>query len=203
MAFTHRYMVYATNRIMKNKGFTLMELMVVVAITTVISTTLLANYGSFGDKVTLNNLTYDLALTVREAQVYGLSGKFQEQDNFSNVPVILYFNRGGTPLFYMFADANNNWVQDSGENISDYNLGQGYQIIDIWANSDTIKGGINKLAVRFKRPEPDAEIKDFTTNPAGIDYSDVRIIVRSPRGEELSVFVESAGQISVQKITTP
>ncbi len=188
---------------MKNKGFTLIELMVVVGIVTVISAMLLANYGSFGDKVTLQNLTYDLALTVREAQVYGLSGKFQERDNFGSVPVILYFNKGGTPLFYMFADSNNNWVQDTGENISEYNLGQGYQITDIWAEGDTIKNGINKLALRFKRPEPDAQIKDFTTNSSGTDYTDARIIIKSPRGEELSVFVESAGQISVQRVTTP
>lgn len=188
---------------MKNRGFTLIELLVVIGIVTVITGVVLANYGEFGSRILLRNLTYDLALTIREAQVFGISGRFQEGDAFAgSTPIIIYFDR--TPsieyLFYMFKDKNGNLEQDIGEFIAGYNLGQGFIIFDIEANNGAITG-IVRLAIRFQRPEPDADIFGSTSGSGPlILYENVRIVIQSPSGEKLSVFIESAGQISVQRV---
>jgi prepilin-type N-terminal cleavage/methylation domain-containing protein len=52
---------------LKNKGFTLVELMVTVGIFTIISGLLLARYSNFNQGIILTNLAYDIALTIRSA----------------------------------------------------------------------------------------------------------------------------------------
>ncbi len=206
MASSYRLMVFSNNRIInqcKNRGFTMIELIVVIGILVVITGIILANYGRFGSAMLLRNLTYDLALTVREAQVYSISGKFQDVDVFAKVPIIVYFDLTGgySHPFYMFRDVGLDWQQTNlaTENINNYNLGHGFKIVSIEANGGTVTG-ITKLAIAFQRPEPDADIRDGITSA---QYSDARIIVQSPEGKKLSVFIEGAGQISVQRVTTP
>ena len=57
----------------RRRGFTLIELLVVVAIIVVITGLILANSNKFGGQTMLQNLSYDIALSLREAQVYGIS----------------------------------------------------------------------------------------------------------------------------------
>lgn len=57
------------------KGFTLIELLVVLAIISIMSAIVLFNYRSFGDRVMVSNLAYDIAQSIREMQNYGLSAK--------------------------------------------------------------------------------------------------------------------------------
>ncbi len=64
------------------RGFSLIELIVVTGIFTVITAVVLANNAQFNNSVLLGNAAYDIALSVRQAQVYGLStqaysGEFQ------------------------------------------------------------------------------------------------------------------------------
>lgn len=58
-----------------NAGFTLIELLVVVAIISILSALVLYNYRTFGDKVLISNLAYDIGISVREAQNYGLAAR--------------------------------------------------------------------------------------------------------------------------------
>ncbi len=62
----------------KNKAFTLLEMMIVVAIFAVLSALLIFNYSSFKSSISLNNLSDDIALTIRKAQVYAISVKSAE-----------------------------------------------------------------------------------------------------------------------------
>src|SRR3989344_6228445 len=54
-------------------GFTLIELLVVTAIIVIVTSLVLINNNRFGGTVLLQNLAYDMAPSVREAQVYGIS----------------------------------------------------------------------------------------------------------------------------------
>jgi len=60
---------------LKDAGFTLVELLVSVAIFAVMTALLVAKYGNFNQSVLLTDLAYDVALTIRTAQTYGLSVK--------------------------------------------------------------------------------------------------------------------------------
>jgi prepilin-type N-terminal cleavage/methylation domain-containing protein len=65
-AFAKRY--GATQR-----GFTLIEMLVVIAIVAVVASTLLFNYSTFSTDVSVRNLAEDMALSVRKAQSYATS----------------------------------------------------------------------------------------------------------------------------------
>ena len=56
-------------------GYTIIELLVVFAIISVIMLITLFQYSTFSSSTLLTNLTYEVALSIRQAQVYGLSVK--------------------------------------------------------------------------------------------------------------------------------
>ena len=182
-------------------GFTLIELIVVVGILVVISSIILANYSKFGGQILLRNLAYDVALSIREAQVYGISARsFLGAQFASGHGVYFSFNEGNN-VFFLYTDVDNNafFTSAATEWVETYSLGRGYTIDRMCV----LVGGVEdcsvvELDMLFKRPEPDAIIRaSFGSSFA--PYSRARIVLTSPREYKLSVLVESTGQISVQR----
>ena len=58
-----------------NSGFTLIELVVVMGIMGVMSSIILYNYAGFKSTASLDNLSQDIALSVREAQISAMGVK--------------------------------------------------------------------------------------------------------------------------------
>ena len=58
-----------------SKGFTLIELMVVISIFLVISTIVIFNYQGFSSSASLQNLTDDIALSIRKAQSFAIGSR--------------------------------------------------------------------------------------------------------------------------------
>lgn len=56
-----------------NSGFTLVELLVTIVIFVVITGVVLLNSNRFDSSVLLNNFAYDVALTIKQAQSYGVN----------------------------------------------------------------------------------------------------------------------------------
>lgn len=115
------------------RGMTFVELVVVLGIFGAIASTVLFNYRDFSDNVSLQNLAQDIALQVKRAQTYALSGKVptlntENNFNLTNLPAdwtpsygiafdyqnhptsfILYFNKDGDPKdFYDFQTGSYN-----------------------------------------------------------------------------------------------
>ncbi|HEC94181.1 MAG TPA: prepilin-type N-terminal cleavage/methylation domain-containing protein [Candidatus Kaiserbacteria bacterium] len=65
----------AHTSITSSKGFTLVEMLIVIAIIGVVTAVVVTGQHSFERSVILTNTTYDIALSIREAQAYGFSGK--------------------------------------------------------------------------------------------------------------------------------
>ena len=61
------------NKQNKQNGFTLVELLVTVGIFAVISGITLANYPKFNTQTALTGLAQQIAISIREAQVYGVA----------------------------------------------------------------------------------------------------------------------------------
>jgi prepilin-type N-terminal cleavage/methylation domain-containing protein len=70
--FWKKVKMYARNN---NRGFTLIEMLVSIAIFIIVTAVVLAGYRKFGQNVLTTNLAYEIALSIREAQVYGMSVK--------------------------------------------------------------------------------------------------------------------------------
>lgn len=90
----------------KEKGFTLIEMLVVVAIVAVIMTITVFNYQNANHKSILKNVAYDIALSIREIQSVGLGAKkytTSEGANSFNTTFGVQFN-SGEEKYMLFAD---------------------------------------------------------------------------------------------------
>ena len=193
-----------------SSGFTLIELLVVTGIIVVVSTVVLADNNRFGGRVQLENLAYDIALSIRQAQVYGISVERFRTGTFSSGYGI-HFDLANPNTYGLFADAiTQNGLYDCPspgtddcELVQTTNITAGYQIQDLCVTS-SVGGetcGIPSIDIVFERPEPDAWIGSSGVScilDAGACAEGARVQIVSPRGDTMNVAVEANGQISVR-----
>jgi len=197
------------NRAAKN-GFTLIELMVSLAIFAFMTAFLLAKYGTFNQSTLVTNLAYDAALTIRSAQSYGLnvlgtvsnSSTCTGQTGYSAgnpcfyYPYGVYFALSTPNQFILFADIDGTGKYDSGtsgELISTYNMNHGYTIKSICAGTLTSCTPLSSsLNITFKRPNPDAII--IGDGGSAVSYAKITFVANNTTS---SVVVQSTGEISV------
>jgi len=185
------------------RGFSLIELLVSVGILAFISSVILANHSRFNSQLLLGNLAYDVALSVRQAQVFGLSVREFKSSTTFDTGYGVHITSSDPNTYIIFADTNKNGVYDSGsDGIADtFSVRRGFAISDICATLTGVSeicnstGGVDSIDIVFLRPEPDANIYINGTNATR--YSQGRIEVSSPSGTTRSVDVESTGQISI------
>ena len=204
----------------KKRGFTIVELMVVVTIMVIMTTVVLFNYNKFNESMLLSNFAYDMSLTIRQAQTYGVAvleapsatGSTLNHSNFTYpygvhlepTPVnsfILFVDNPTNPAYkgmYVSADA-------AFERLQSYKFQRGIKIKDICVNdlSGTTQCGLTGLDITFLRPDPDARIIatggtascTSLSNPCGSAS-----IVLSTAGGDITknITISRTGQISVQ-----
>ena len=170
-----------------NAGFTLVEMLVVMTIMLLITGALLLRQSRFDSSTILRSLAYGVALSVRQAQVYGTSvvgtsttqvacgNGFYGNGNCYAPGYGLYFSAANPTSYILFADLDNNGQYSSNEQVKTYTFSKGYSLSDICAVESTTGytdcwiGGTTaglltsaaSLTVVFKRPNPDA---CFATN---------------------------------------
>src|ERR1035437_3827885 len=101
-------------------GFTLVELMVTVGIFLFMTALVVAKYGSFNDGTLLTSMSYDVALSLRSAQSYGLNVQSYNSSNQFNYPYGIHFSSaaGSNNQMILFVDSGTtNNVYDSGDGI--------------------------------------------------------------------------------------
>lgn len=204
---------------MKNKGFTIIELIVSVTIFAFMTAFLMAKYGTFNQSILLTNLAYDVALTLRNAQSYGLNVKsrptggiaYTEGTTYDELKVGYQYGYGvyfeadangssaASKRMIFFADTTPNQKYDTGEEIATYVLRNGSFVADICARNnenqpecapEIVDNGIKKISITFKRPNPDAI---FSHNPATY----VQLILSTSNGDTKRVIIRKTGQIAV------
>jgi prepilin-type N-terminal cleavage/methylation domain-containing protein len=202
-----------------SRGFTLIELVTVILIMSIITTTLLIRQSRFDSSTVLRSLAYSVALSVRQAQVYGTSvvGTTTSQCAGGNLNASgvcfasaygLYFDVATPTSYALFADLNGDGKYQANEVLKTFNLGTGYAISNFCATNQasidrcSSAGAINSLAIVFKRPNPDASFValDSGGNPiAGDTYSKgyVQIVTTSDAGNTKRVSVLTTGEVTV------
>jgi len=202
----------STVKFQLSTGFTLIELLAVMGIIVIISTVVLASNTKFGGAVVLQNLAYDIALSIRQAQVYGIAVRGAGASNF-NAGYGMHFDtsiENGTKMYQLFADLNSNGVYDPPPDllVAPSEIGRNYSIYALCVDGtecnpvENPTNVVNKLDIVFRRPEPDAYISaDSNSCPVlkGLNCkSKARIVVISPRGDKKDIVIEKNGQIYVQ-----
>ena len=202
-----------------NTGFTLIELLVTIVIFVILTGVVLFNQSGFDNTVLLNNLTYDIALTIRQAQTFGVNtresasstsisgyvfppyGIFLNIDNANggnNKNIILFSDT--TPDSKFNNDPSLSCPANDAECVQKYSIKRGSYIKQICVPSGTGEecDNVKKITIMFKRPKPDALI--YGGNDKITPLGQARIIISSADGSaESSVVVTNIGQIYVQK----
>lgn len=198
------------------RGFTLVELLVVITIFVFMTAIVIQRYGTFNQSTIITNLAYDVALVLRTAQTYGVSVKnVTDSSNNQNYNysygIQMDFETGTNPTsLFMYADTNNNKKYDNGTDIvlNTYNLTQGAYINKavLITNGNTYAG--HTLDVVFQRPDPSPWICDVQggvliggacTRPGTIyvylyanDGATYRVITINPNGQ-IAVIRQNGG----------
>lgn len=88
------------------KGFTLIEFVVIISIFAIMASVALVNFAGFRSNIGLNNLAHDIALTIRQAQVFGWATRSCNGTSGScstvNASGVVQLDAAGNPL--RFAD---------------------------------------------------------------------------------------------------
>jgi len=187
----------------QNKGFTIVELLVVFALMIIMSSIVVFKYRDFSDSMELHNIAYDVALAIREAQVFGISSRgTTTQESFLygygvNFSTTLATDKYGSYISFIDSIGNNLWF-DTGtvETLKKTDFPNGYKIYELCS---TPLSGVENCAptilnILFQRPNVDAIIKSPTTTN---DIS-AKIKLNAPSGRTAEVHIYKSGQVSVQ-----
>ena len=216
------------NRIIKynfrlpfNKGLTLIELMVVVAIFLIITATVIFNYGSFNSNVSLQNLTDDVALSIRKAQGFAIGAR-AVGDSFTN-SYGMHFSLDKNPLgslsgsersFLMFsvpvADPQKYTDTGSMSDVCGNNTNECVELFNITSN-DVVKEfkiddavvNTGSVDILFTRPNTRANFC-YRANGGSVCAPASRVDITISNGQEnelektKTISIQNTGQISIQ-----
>ena len=206
----------------RKSGFTLIELMVVLVVFVALTGIMISSQSKFDGTILLNNLAYDIALSIREAQTYGVNVKEFSAgltSKFSGYG-IRFDPAVDNKHYILFSDVNDNNYFDipnsnpicpkgDPECVKKYTLTRGsfIQSVCVGLSESTCdtQYDVNldkSISIIFRRPNPDAII----TIGAGGEMSCsghrcqiAKIIISSANNATTSIVVTALGDIYVKK----
>ncbi|MES2748858.1 MAG: prepilin-type N-terminal cleavage/methylation domain-containing protein [Patescibacteria group bacterium] len=189
----------------QSRGFGLVELMVSISIMTLVSTVILVKNRSFNNALLLRNQAYEIAFSLRQAQLMAVSGNRPTATSRNTYGIHLDVSGtvGDTHRQYrMFRDdvSNLNWYDAGDATIGSVGTIDSKYIIDI-ADSSGNAIAANTLSITFVRPNFDALFK--TSSGGAISSAPVylKIMPRDSTGYANVPYrlieITSTGQISV------
>lgn len=188
------------------KGFTLVEMLTVLAIFSVITAVVIFNYNKFRSDTILTNMAYEIALSIREAQIYGVSvrGGGSGTEPFQKAYGVHLEENSGQ--YFLFVDGDSNGVLDgscptpAGNDtcVTPYTMQRKVIVTNIAAKvGASCTSSISDIDVVFKRPNPEPTIRT-----GGDSFNQTEITIQSPeQGTKRYINVYANGQIAV--LTSP
>lgn len=184
-----------------SRGFTLIELLVTLSLFVVLTIIVIFSQSKFNGSILLTNLAYDVALTARQAQSFGVNVRENTLDNSSGTSFKhaygVHFNTTDTKHFILFSDSvGGDGKYDSGADslVNKYSIKRGSYISDICVGVSPSCSSVNTLDITFLRPNPDAIIK---SDISSADANEAKITISSSDEKTRTVIVNATGQISI------
>lgn len=214
------------------RGFTLIEMMVVLTIIIVITGVVLSSQSSFNKTLILANTAYDLALTIRSAETYGIASQVSE--GITNAGYGLDFQAASDDTFTFFADSYpspsasapchpspdpsapdakpGNCAYDEGSDaiVSVYTLGNGVTFSDFcayaaggWECKNSNGGSLSTLDIVFVRPNAEPFMTANGNYSASTPVTQSCLALTSPQGGARYVSVSASGAINANAESCP
>jgi prepilin-type N-terminal cleavage/methylation domain-containing protein len=211
-----------------NRGFTLVEMAVVAGIFGIITAVVVYKYGDFTSNLLVSNMAYEIALTTRQAQVFGVGvrGFEIEGERDFNYPYGVFFNlNDGSSAeemqsrnFILFVDRNDDLRCGSGalggdadtctcapgdECLDQYSMQRNIRLTEIKVGvNNCFVDVVTSVAVSFKRPNPEARIKNQGNGNDGFSFVQLKVEAPGSGINPSYVLIRNNGQISVSSETT-
>jgi prepilin-type N-terminal cleavage/methylation domain-containing protein len=198
-----------TSAAKNSSGFTIAELIIVIAIFSIITTVALLDQNRLNSGVLISNLAYETALAVREAQVYGVSVRNvgAASTGFAS-QYGAYFNMSSPEQIIVYQDKDNDAVFDVADAEAQYT----YEFVNQRGNriralclgvltgpcTTNSPEKVDSLRILFRRPSLEAKFyagDEGTPVSAGPAY----IVVNNVDSDNCRVvIVEPTGQIRIE-----
>lgn len=201
-------------------AFTLLEMLVSLGIITVITAVAITSQSSFNKSIVLTNAAYDVALSIRSAQAFGVGSR---SPTFGVVKAGygIHFDKSATGSYLLFGDTypaasctlpscksgDGLYTASSDASQKTYTFGNGVAISDICVSNGTVVcafssgSSVNTLDIVFARPSNDPTI--LINGVSAGTYFKAYIALTSPQGGVRYVCVTSAGLIVPTPTITP
>ena len=197
------------------QGFTLVELLISIAIMGIITALVLTNYKSFDSTVLLKGAAYEIALSLRDIQTKSVSvvrgsANFEYPYGMTFTPglqtykAFRFASSTAVDTYYDIDDPDPDLASDIGTTSITRSM-EIYQVCISTVNNSTYDCSMNRLDVSFRRPEFKSIFHAFKTPSTeyplvGDPVTGALIKVRSRNGGDIFVVeVTQFGQISVYK----
>lgn len=181
---------------MKQGGFTLIELIVVISIISIMTTVVVFQQRDANDQFQLDNAANRLVSEIRKAQTYALGVQRYEGfdvDEQFDIGYGVAFRNGESSITF-FADNPNTtgerYVSPPDKDISTVTFPEGITIKRIQSGITSVSKG----SVVYKRPDPKAIIY---INNDQVEY--VNVILETGSGRELTVVINATGGIHIER----
>ncbi len=219
MIFGQFYKTRSKNKFRKSAGFTMTELVVVLAILGIIFGILVTRQSSFQSRFRVDDKVYDVVINLRKAQAYTFGVREHDCSGTKSFPsygiLLTTTNLSDRDRFLFFADKNGNGLYDNPESgasscytetiilgnpsidrICGYNNSNS-QVC--WPGS----GALRQVSVVFHRPDPRpvfAFMNQAGTNLPINPPLEIYFKYPSQISGEAKILVEHTGQVSVSYV---
>ena len=204
------------------KGFTLIEFVVIISIFAIMAAVALFSFNGFKNDVALSNLAHDVALTIRQAQVFGWSTTSAEDTNgellvdsngnplrYADGIYFPYDNGAFDPYFYEYTKTDTIDIQGTAHISAICTASSATDEATFTASphSTAACGGsglTNGLSIAFSRPRPEAifftDGSQVGQQPSTDQFVNIYISATgdAPGVAEHMITVSSVGEITVQ-----
>lgn len=201
-------------------GFTLIELIVVVAIIAMVSTLVIFNNAKLNSALLLSNTSYEIGLMVREAQTAGLGVRATDNSSVQDFTYSqgVHFDIAYPNQAILFSDKDSNgYYNGSEENVQIYTISNsragkilalcGVEPSELSntcvagiSNSIPVSESTTQLDILFKRPNPEAFFKKVKNDGSGNreDWNNPVVINIGFEGDICrSIVVQKTGAVQV------
>jgi len=199
-------------------GFTVIEALISISIIVIMTSVVLFNYPQFRGREYLELEAQNLALSIREAQFYGLSG-LESPDLSGKYPDFGVFYDQSSPndgiIFFADKDESGNYTTGVGGDdvIKTYKQRGQIKIKNLYANTNGYTGeqyldDITEFTILYKRPDMEPDITVIVDDGATqsteiVAYVSVELeLVVGSETRRKKVTIWNSGQISVYKTLT-